>query len=90
MDPVAHFVFAKARWTLFNISYHNDVYDDLISLRPNPKQEDHPLSAARDYFLNIMYSQLASIAGGRLPHRGLTTRHDEVGKRRCRWKEGEN
>jgi hypothetical protein len=92
MDPVVHFVFAKARWALFNISYHNDVYDELISLRPNPKQEDRPLSAARDCFLNIMYSQLASISGGRLPRRSLRTRHDEVTRsgKRCRWKEGEN
>jgi hypothetical protein len=38
----------------------------VVSPRPTPKLQDHPLSAVRDYY--SMYSQLSSMPGGRLLH----------------------
>jgi hypothetical protein len=42
--------------------------EEELAPRPTPKLEDHPLSAVRDCLLNILYSQLPSISGGRLLH----------------------
>jgi hypothetical protein len=38
--------------------------EELLALRPNPKQEDHPLSRALDWLFSIGYSQLLFIFGG--------------------------
>jgi hypothetical protein len=47
--------------------------EELLALRPNPKLEDHPLSAVRDCLVNIFAANLH--IGGRSSIRKLRTRH---------------
>jgi hypothetical protein len=48
----------------------------LLALRPNPKLEDHPLSAVRDCLFNIFAATLH--IGGRSSIHNLRTRHAVV------------
>jgi len=50
--------------------------EGLLVPRPNPKLEDHPLSAARDCLFNIFAATL--LIGGRSSIRNLRTRHAVV------------
>ena len=49
---------------------------ELLAPRPTPKPEDHPLSAVRDYLLNIIAASLHF--GGRSSIRNPRTRHAVV------------
>jgi len=46
--------------------------EELSKLRPNPKLEEHPLSAIHDYFFNIFEATIHT--GGRSSIRNLWTR----------------
>jgi len=48
----------------------------VLAPRPNPKLEDHPLSAVRDCLFNIFAGTLH--IGGRSTIRNVTTRHAVV------------
>jgi hypothetical protein len=47
----------------------------VVSTSPNPKLEEHPLSAVRDY---LLHSQLSSTSAGRSSISNLRTRHAVV------------
>jgi len=58
-------------------SYMKRFYDQkLLAHRPNPKLEDHPLSAVSDCLFNIFATTLHT--GGRSSTRNLRTRHAVV------------
>jgi len=48
-------------------------YGELLAPRPNPKLNDHTLSALRDYFFNLFAATLHF--GGRFSIRNLRTGH---------------
>ena len=50
--------------------------EELLALRPTPKLENHPLSAARDCFINVFAATLR--IGVRLSIRNLRMRHAVV------------
>ena len=50
--------------------------EELLEIRPNPKVEDHPLSAVRDCLFNIFAATLH--IGGHSSIRDLRTRHAGV------------
>jgi hypothetical protein len=57
-------------------NYASFYVEELLGHRPNPKLEDHPLSAFRDWLFNTFAAALH--IGGRSPIRNLRTRHAEV------------
>jgi len=69
-----HLPLSWAVWTfLNNIHFYGE---SLLAPRPNPKLEDHSLSAVRDYLLNIFAATL--LIRGLSSTRKLSTRHTVV------------
>jgi len=61
-----------------NASFYGD---ELLTPRPNPKLEYHPLSAVRDCLFNIFATTLH--IGGHTSIRNLRTRHAVVTETHC-------
>jgi hypothetical protein len=62
---------ALSLWTIRNMTQFYG--EELLTLRPTPKLEDHPLSAVRDCIFNIFAATFH--IGGRSSNRNLRTRH---------------
>jgi hypothetical protein len=66
-----------------NINFHSE---ELLAPRPNPKLEDHPLSAARDCLFNIFAATVhiggrSSIRNPKMRHAVVTGTHLQHGRK---------